>query len=76
MDHELAVRLIDAYIDAELDIGAAVTFAQHVAGCAQCANRLLHRSRLVQHVRLVAVCQAPEELRKRLRRQLGMLAGG
>lgn len=68
--HEQAPALIDAYIDSEVDIGDSAAFVQHVAGCRDCAERLLKRSRLVQHIRSVTVCCAPEGLRRRIQKQI------
>ena len=74
--HHQAPGLIDAYIDAEVDISAAATFVQHIAGCPDCAHRLLSRSRLVQQIRDVTRCRAPENLRMRIQRRLSREIGG
>jgi RNA polymerase sigma factor (sigma-70 family) len=68
--HDQAPALIDAYIDAEIDIATAATLVQHIAQCRGCADRLLKRSRLVQRIRNVTVCCAPPALRRRLEKQL------
>jgi DNA-directed RNA polymerase specialized sigma24 family protein len=67
--HDQAPALIDAYIDAEVDITTAATLVQHIAQCRDCADRLLRRSKLVQQIRSVTVCCAPAELRRRLERR-------
>ena len=69
-DHEKSPTVMDAYIDGEVDIDTAATFVQHVAQCRDCASRLLKRSRLVQHIRSVTMCRAPDELRWRMQRRL------
>jgi RNA polymerase sigma factor (sigma-70 family) len=69
-DHERSPTLMDAYIDAEIDIDTAATFVQHIAQCRHCTSRLLIRSRLVQHIRNVTQCRAPDELHRRMHRQL------
>jgi RNA polymerase sigma-70 factor (ECF subfamily) len=58
-----AQALIDSYIDAEVDIGTAAAFVEHIAHCRECAARLLERSKLVQQIHSVTVCSAPERLR-------------
>lgn len=74
--HDEALALIDAYIDSEVDISTAATFVQHIAVCPECAQRLLSRSRLVQHIRNVTVCPAPESFRKRMRLRLSSETSG
>lgn len=69
-EHEEAPALIDAYIDAEVDISTAATFVQHIARCRGCAERLLTRSKLVQQIRSVTACRAPDSLRKRIQSRL------
>ncbi|MBV8803634.1 MAG: zf-HC2 domain-containing protein [Sinobacteraceae bacterium] len=69
-DHQKSASMMDAYIDAEVDIDTAAVFVQHIAQCRHCAGRLLKRSRLVQHIRSVTVCRAPEHLHRRMHRQL------
>ena len=69
-EHEESASMMDAYIDAEVDIDTAAVFVQHIAQCRHCAGRLLKRSRLVQHIRNVTVCRAPEDLHRRMHRQL------
>jgi RNA polymerase sigma-70 factor (ECF subfamily) len=69
--HEGMLELIDAYVDAEVDIDTAVAFVQHIATCRDCACRVLNRSRLVQQIRSVTTCRAPDGLRKRIQKQLG-----
>jgi RNA polymerase sigma factor (sigma-70 family) len=75
MEHEDAPALIDAYVDAEVDIGTAAAFVQHIARCPDCAKRLLNRSRLVQHIRSVTLCRAPDALRSRVQQWLGTNGG-
>jgi RNA polymerase sigma-70 factor (ECF subfamily) len=70
-EHEQAPALIDAYVDSEVDITTAAAFVQHIAQCPDCARRLLSRSKLVQEVRSVTLCLAPEWLRGRIEQQLG-----
>ncbi len=65
-EHARASALIDAYIDAEVDITTGATFVQHIAQCRHCAGRLLKRAKLSQQVRSVTVCCAPEDLCRRL----------
>jgi DNA-directed RNA polymerase specialized sigma24 family protein len=69
-EHAESASMMDAYIDAEVDIDTAAVFVQHIAQCRHCAGRLLKRSRLVQHIRNVTVCRAPEDLHRRMHRQL------
>jgi RNA polymerase sigma factor (sigma-70 family) len=69
-EHEQAPALIDAYIDSEVDISNSAAFVQHIAGCRDCAERLLKRSRLVRHIRTVTECCAPEGLRRRVEGQI------
>lgn len=63
VNHEEASPLMDAYIDAEIDIHTAAVFVEHIAQCRGCTSRLLNRSRLVQHIRTVTSCCAPDKLR-------------
>lgn len=63
VNHEETVALMDAYIDAEIDIDTAAVFVEHIAQCRGCTSRLLNRSRLVQHIRTVTSCCAPDKLR-------------
>jgi RNA polymerase sigma-70 factor (ECF subfamily) len=63
VDHEESVELMDAYIDSEIDIHTAASFVEHIAHCRGCTSRLLSRSRLVQHIRNVTTCRAPDKLR-------------
>jgi RNA polymerase sigma-70 factor (ECF subfamily) len=69
-EHQQAPALIDAYIDSEVDITTAASFVQHVAMCSECARRLLSRSKLLQNVRCVTLCSAPEWLRTRIAQRL------
>lgn len=63
VNHEETVVLMDAYIDSEIDIDTAAVFVEHIAQCRGCTSRLLNRSRLVQHIRTVTSCCAPDKLR-------------
>jgi DNA-directed RNA polymerase specialized sigma24 family protein len=74
-DHDEAPALIDAYIDADVDIDTAAAFVQHIARCRVCAQRLLNRSRLVQHIRNVTMCRAPASLRKQIQQRLSEMPG-
>jgi RNA polymerase sigma-70 factor, ECF subfamily len=71
-EHEQAPAVTDAYIDAEVDISTAAAFVQHIARCRDCAQRLLTRSKLVQQIRSVTVCRAPESLRTRIQSRLSI----
>jgi len=69
--HDRAPALIDAYIDAEIDIATAAAFVQHIAACRDCAIHLLNRSRLVQQIRTATQCCAPSELCRWMKLHLG-----
>jgi DNA-directed RNA polymerase specialized sigma24 family protein len=67
--HNEILALVDAYIDAEVDIDTAAALVQHIAGCSVCADCLLNRSRLAQHVRAVTACRAPADLHLRMQQR-------
>jgi anti-sigma factor RsiW len=61
--HELG-RLIDPYVDDELDPDEAARFAGHVEQCEACRRRLDEREALGRLIRAVPYHRAPEHLRQ------------
>ena len=59
-------RDLDAYIDRELDAGAAAAVRQHLEGCTTCRARVAEREALGRLVRSTAYHPAPDRLRARV----------
>jgi anti-sigma factor RsiW len=71
MTHEEALRLVDAYVDGELDMVSTLAFDEHAATCAECAAKLRGRAELVDSVRAAGLSyRAPDLLRRRVERDL------
>jgi anti-sigma factor RsiW len=76
MRHEEALRLVDAYVDSELDLVSSLAFDEHIVACAQCAATLRGRMELVKSVRRAGLSyRAPELLRRRIARNLRTRGG-
>jgi len=60
--HE-AGRLLDAYVDHELDAGEAAAVEGHLASCPACHRRVTQRERLGRLVRSVPYYSMPDRLR-------------
>jgi anti-sigma factor RsiW len=60
--HEVG-RLLDAYVDNELERGESAEFSQHVETCAMCQHRLAERESLGRLVRGAPYYTAPARLR-------------
>jgi anti-sigma factor RsiW len=66
---EIIERDLDAYIDYELDTGAARDVRDHLTGCALCRSRVAERQVLSRLVRSVPYHAAPDRLRARVSRR-------
>ena len=51
MNHDEAARLLSAYQDGELDLATCVKLEEHLAGCAQCQQKLAGEQQLAELVR-------------------------
>ncbi|HEV3057774.1 MAG TPA: anti-sigma factor [Vicinamibacterales bacterium] len=60
--HEVG-RLLDAYVDNELDPGQSAELQQHFASCVACSRRLSDRESLGRLIRSVPYHTAPDRLR-------------
>jgi anti-sigma factor RsiW len=60
--HEVG-RLLDAYVDNELDPGQSAELQEHFASCAACSRRLSDRESLGRLIRSVPYHAAPDRLR-------------
>jgi len=60
--HEVG-RLLDAYVDNELDPGQSAELQQHFASCVACSRRLSDRESLGRLIRSVPYHAAPDRLR-------------
>jgi anti-sigma factor RsiW len=63
MSCEQVERDLDAYVDRELEAGAAATVRNHLGECAVCRRRVTEREALGRLIRAVPYYQAPERLR-------------
>lgn len=71
MTHEEALRLVDAYIDGELDMLSTLSFDEHIAACAECAAKLRDRMELVKIVRTADLTyRVPDLVRRRVLRNV------
>jgi anti-sigma factor RsiW len=76
MTHEEALRLVDPYVDGELDMVSTLAFDEHAATCAECAAKLRGRRELVNSVRAAGLSyRTPDLLRRRIERDLRAQAG-
>jgi len=60
--HEIG-RLLDAYVDNELEAARSAELREHLAACPACSRRLADRESLSQLVRRLPYYAAPESLR-------------
>jgi len=60
--HEVG-RLLDAYVDHELDPAESASFQEHLASCAACRRRVAERESLGRLVRSVPYYSMPDRLR-------------
>jgi anti-sigma factor RsiW len=71
MTHDEALRLVDAYLDGELDISSMITFEEHAARCPDCTARLQRRTALVKSLRSADLSyRCPDALRRRIERDI------
>jgi anti-sigma factor RsiW len=71
MNHDAAARLLDAYLDDELDPGTALSIEEHVRECGACTDWLQARRALLARLRTPALRHAvPAELEQRLAQAL------
>lgn len=71
MNHDDAARLMGAYLDGELDLSTCLALEGHLAGCAECRQKLAGQRELVDLVRAKAPrFTAPPFLKTRLLTQL------
>ena len=69
MTCEIVEPDLDAYIDRELDTGAAHDVSDHLTECALCHNRVAERQALTRLVQSVPYHSAPARLRARISAQ-------
>lgn len=70
MNCQSARRLIDAYMDSELDPSAALEVESHLGTCLACRSMLESRQELSRAIKVAATyAPAPERLRLRVRRK-------
>jgi len=68
-------RMLDPYVDGELDLRAALALEEHVEGCARCGAALLSRRALLDALhRHLPAEQTPVALRERLTARYGPAA--
>jgi anti-sigma factor RsiW len=71
MNHDDVTRLLDAYLDGELDLTACVEFEDHVAGCESCQRKVTEQQELIEVIRSEAPrFEAPPFLKTRIRAAL------
>lgn len=63
MTCEIVERDLDAYIDRELDAGAAADLREHLNGCPRCRHRVAEREAIGRLIRSVPYHPAPIRLR-------------
>jgi len=51
MNHDDVTRLLDAYLDGELDLNTCVEVEEHVAGCESCQQKMTERQELIEVIR-------------------------
>jgi anti-sigma factor RsiW len=66
---EDVMRDLDAYVDRELDAGAASAVRDHLTGCIDCRQRVAEREALGRLVRSTPYYAAPDRLRARVSAQ-------
>jgi anti-sigma factor RsiW len=72
MQCEESRRILDAYVDNEIDLMQSVALEDHLAGCSECSQRLGNRRALKSAVQDASLrYTAPPELRQQVRRVLG-----
>ncbi len=72
MTCERAERLLDAYMDGELDLPGSLEVEEHLRDCDRCQQRLEERRALVGAIREKAPCfEAPGYIMTRIRARLG-----
>jgi anti-sigma factor RsiW len=70
MSCERLERELDAYVDRELDAGAAMAYRSHLADCAECRRQVAERDALGRLVRSAPFYPAPDRLRTRVSAQM------
>jgi anti-sigma factor (TIGR02949 family) len=70
MSCEHLERELDAYVDRELDPGAAMAYRDHLADCAECRRHVAERDALGRLVRSAPFYPAPDRLRTRVSAQM------
>jgi len=61
------MQLLDAYLDGETDLTAALEIETHLSECAECRQRLAEKQKLIDTIREKATCfQAPGHLKTRI----------
>jgi len=63
-------RDLEAYVDRELDAGAAMACRDHLIDCAECCRRVAERGALGRLVRSAPFYPAPDRLRTRVSAQM------
>jgi len=71
MTCEQAARDLDAYIDGELEGGAAAAVRDHLSGCAACDRQFAERQALGRLVRMAPYYSAPDRLREQVLEKSG-----
>jgi anti-sigma factor RsiW len=51
MNHDEVIRLMGAYLDGELELGACVKIEEHLAGCEACRQRMEEEGEVIEAVR-------------------------
>jgi anti-sigma factor (TIGR02949 family) len=69
---EEAFRLMDDFVDRELDADERARVAEHLDGCAGCADMFRHEAEFLQHIREhLQHVRIPPELVTRVAQHLG-----